>query len=104
MVVQVILNKDQPDYAAFEGALVVPYTVEAINAFTLLQTSKAYARGGVIESDERVDHYWEIDPKTEVRTLKSRPRRISVRYLIDQRLERDRAKLERDQRTMFKFD
>jgi hypothetical protein len=98
-----ILHQDQPDYAAFEGELVMPYTFEAMNAFTPLQSSKAYARGGVIESDERVDYYWETDEETGARELKSRPRRISVRYVIDQRLERDRAKQERDQHNMFKF-
>jgi hypothetical protein len=94
-----ILHQDQPDYSAFEGELVMPYTFEAMNAFSPLQTSLAYGRGGVIESDERVDYY-----RDDKGMLQSRPRRISVRYVIDQRLERDRAKLERDQRTMFKFD
>lgn len=90
--------RDQPDYAAFEGELVMPYTFEALNAFSPLQTSIAYARGGVIQSDERFDYRRDKDGK-----LECHPRRISVRFAIDQRLERDRAKLEHDQRDMFKF-
>jgi hypothetical protein len=94
-----ILHQDQPDYAAFDGEFVMPYSFEAIRAFSPRQISDAYSRGGVIESDERVDFY-----RDETGEVQSRPRRISVRFAIDSNFERDRVRLERDQRDMFRFD
>lgn len=94
------LHQDQPDYAKpAKKPLEVPHTLEALPVFTPAMITEAYIKGGMIESDERVDYF--RDDKGE---LQSRPHSVSVRHAIDQMFERDRAKQEREQWTFFKFD